>query len=201
MAGSGSQPNWDPNAAVAQCPLVPWVGEVWRSHARRYAGDNPGGSLATTGRYHKGLDYFPEHEVWPALYTSLAVHIALGERIRHTPEVHLQRLRQLRISHLAVELQAVLNACESIDCLSPVIPGLTIENICKVSPAKGRDALVSSYEQTHAFAQAARVLKIEGLLIPSCTKFRGGKLIVFSDLLRPGSRITVLSTEDPELYT
>lgn len=101
---------WRAAAAIAGCPVRPWAGAVWRCHGRKYAGDDAAGSLLVTGRYHRGGDPFPEAETWPALYTALAIHVALGERIRHTTPASLQSLKTQRFSELEISLQRVLRA-------------------------------------------------------------------------------------------
>jgi hypothetical protein len=83
-------PHWE--AAVDARPVRPWSGIVWRCHSRRYPGDDAGGSLRTTGRFHRGSDTFTSSETWPALYTGLAPHVALGERLRHTTSQALAQL-------------------------------------------------------------------------------------------------------------
>lgn len=176
--------------AVAACPVRSWRGEVWRCHGRRYAGDNADGSLKTTGRYNRGRDKFAEHEVWPALYAGLAQHVALGERIRHTTANALSALAAQRVSHLSVRLQRVLDGCTPDDCLRPAVAGVTLEDLCHPT----------DYRATHALAEAARARRVEGLLIPSCTRFRGGNLIIFPDLLQPGSAVHVIDAEDPDLF-
>lgn len=44
---------------------------------------------------------------WPALYTGLAEHIALGEALRHT--TYLPDLAEKRISRLQIHVQAALD--------------------------------------------------------------------------------------------
>jgi RES domain-containing protein len=189
MAAAGPS-SWDATAAVSACPIVSWSGEVWRCHSRRYAGDDAAGSLKATGRYNRGGDKYPVPETWPALYTALGQHIALGERLRHTTPAALSRLSEQRISRLTVRLQTVLDCCAAPDCVEPVVSGLVHADICRRS----------DYRMTHALAQAARRRGVEGLLIPSCTKFRGGNLIVFPDLLLPGSTVELIDSEDPDLF-
>ena len=182
--------SWDATAAVEACPIVPWAGDVWRCHSRRYAGDDAAGWLKVTGRYNRGRDRYPSDEAWPALYTALAQHIALGERIRHTTPAALARLSEQRISRLTVRLHSVLDGCAGPNCVVPAVPGLVHADVC----------LPSDYRVPHALAVAARQRGVEGLLIPSCTKFRGGNLIVFPDHLDPESRIALIDSEDPDLF-
>jgi hypothetical protein len=42
-------------------------------------------------------------------------------------------------------------------------------------------------------------MRAEALRIPSCTRFPGRHLIVFTDLLRPGSSIEIVGAIDLEL--
>jgi hypothetical protein len=107
---------WDVSAAIKNCPAQPWSGQVWRCHSRKYAGDDAGGSLKTTGRFNRGADKFATHETWSALYTSLALHVALGERLRHTTSSSLRTLANQRLSRLHVKLQAVLILCAGSGC-------------------------------------------------------------------------------------
>ena len=180
---------WDEAVAAGACPIVAWSSEVWRCHIRRYPGDDAGGSLRATGRYNRGSDRFPIEATWPALYTALAQHIALGERLRHTTPAALSRLSEQRISRLSVRLHIVLDCCAAPDCIEPAVPGLTQADICRPG----------DYRATHSFASAARLRGVEGLLIPSCTRFRGGNLIIFPDLLRLESNVALTDSEDPDL--
>ena len=184
-----SQP-WDATAAVVACPIISWEGDVWRCHSRRYDGANADGSLKTTGRYNRARDRYPDHESWPALYTGLAQHIALGERIRHTTRKALSTLAGQRVSRLRVRLQVVLDGCVEDGCVHATVVGITLDELCHPT----------DYRKTHALAQAVRARNVEGLLVPSCTRFQCGSLIVFPDLLRPGSTIRVIDTEDPDLF-
>lgn len=180
---------WDAVASVAACPVTPWAGDVWRCHGRRYPGDSAAGSFKVSGRFHRGADRFPVEERWPALYTSLGQHVALGERIRHTTPDALAALADQRISRLRVELQVVLVACAPSGCAHLAVPGLTDEELCHPS----------DYTRTQAFAGAARE-SVEALLIPSCTRFPEGNLIVFTDRLRRNSRLAVTASQDPDLF-
>lgn len=183
---SGESRGWDVEALVAACPEGAWRGEAWRCHSRRWPGDNADGSLKATGRYHRGQDRFPENETWPALYTGLAEHIALGEALRHTR--HLPDLAWKRISRLQIDLQALFDGTGLIG--ADRSRGPTFDDLCHPM----------DYAVTHEIAATVRARGAEALLVPTCTRFAGSNLIVFPDLLRPGSSITVLGTEDPDLY-
>lgn len=187
MSAVGST-NWDAAAAVASCPMIRWSGDVWRCHSRRYAGDSPGGSLKVSGRFHRGADAFAPDQVWPALYTSLAIHVALGERLRHTTPASLAALATQRVSQLRVDLQVVLVTCGRTGCATLGVPDLTLDDLCDAR----------NYEKTQELAKAARNIA-EAMLTPSCTGFHEGKLIVFPDKLRPESEIRVVNTIDPNL--
>jgi hypothetical protein len=41
---------------------------------------------------------------------------------------------------------------------------------------------------------------VEGILVPSCTEFAGGNLVVFPDLLDTHSTVEVVRSEDPTLF-
>lgn len=179
----------DATAAIAACPTTTWTGSVWRCRARRYAGGDWGGSIKVTGRFNRGTDRFSQAETWPALYTGLAPHVALGERLRHTTPASLRALRDQRLSRLWVELQSVIVACAPNGCADLALPGLTVGDLCRP-----RD-----YGATHALAEATRAVA-EALLIPRCTRFQEGNLIVFPDRLRPGSAVRVAESVDPDLF-
>lgn len=182
-------PAWDAAAAVAACPLTPWSGHVWRCHGRAYPGASAGGSLRVSGRFHRGVDKFSASETWPALYASLAQHVALGERIRHTTPGALSALATQRPTRLYLDLRAVLVACAPTGCAALAVPGLDLDELC----------LPSDYRKTHEFARVARDVA-EARLVPSCTRFPEGNLILFPDRLRRGSRVVVVESHDPDLF-
>ena len=186
---AGLPSTWDAAAAMRDCPVRPWSGEVWRCHSRRYDGNDAGGSLRTTGRFHRGVDKFPAHESWPALYTGLAMHVALGERLRHTTPDSLRQLGNQRLSRLRVKLQAVLILCAASGCAEIGVAGLDSTSLCH--PV--------DYDKCHQIAQIARNIA-EALLVPSCTRFPEGNLIIFSDRLRMESSVEVEDIQDPELF-
>ena len=188
MAADSPSP-WDVAAAIEDCPIRPWTGEVWRCHSRKYDGDDAAGSLRTTGRFHRGVDKFDTHETWPALYTGLAVHIALGERLRHTTPDSLAQLGNQRLSRLRVSLHAVLILCAATGCADIGVAGLDRNSLCH--PV--------DYDKSHHIARIARDFA-EALLVPSCTRFREGNLIIFTDRLHPESTIDVVGTQDPDLF-
>lgn len=175
--------DWDAGLAVSRCPVIPWQGAAWRIHRQRYVATDPGGSLKTSGRYHRGADRFAAEATWPALYLALSPETALGELVRHiTPEL-LPHLNGYRISELAVTLEAV------VDCRDAALLG--------VSPA----ALVDDrdLETTQQIGAAAVALGFEGVLVPSATAL-GDNLIVFPTNLRSGSKLDVMSGRDPRLF-
>src|SRR5262245_36629001 len=180
---------WNASAAIQACRTIRWSGEVWRFHGRKYPGDSAAGSLKVSGRFNRGRDKFPEHETWPALYTSLAEHIALGERLRHTTPETLRQLANQRLCQLSVDLHVVLVACAPSGCADLAVPGLTNDALCHPT----------DYTKTHEFARAARTLA-EALLIPTCTKFPEGNLIIFPDRLRSESSIHLIDSQDPDLF-
>jgi hypothetical protein len=56
------------------------------------------------------------------------------------------------------------------------------------------------FAASHALAEAARAIGVEGILVPSCTGFQGGNLVLFPDLPDPASTLTVVQSEDPLLF-
>lgn len=171
------------------CPIGSWSGRAWRFHNRRYAATSHGGSLTVTGRYHRGRDHYPEEATWPALYLALGPHIALGERVRHTSPELLASLNEQRLSELQTVLYRVLLGCQLPDCVKLNVAGLAEDVLC-----------APDYARTHGLAAAARFLGAEGLLVPSCTRFGGGSLVRFPDLLDARSTLVVISSEDPTLF-
>jgi RES domain-containing protein len=181
--------DWRADAAIAGCPVRPWSGSAWRCHGRKYAGDDAAGSLLVTGRYHRGRDKFPEDETWPALYTALAIHVALGERIRHTTPESLQRMKTQRFSELEISLQRVLNLCAADSCATHGLRNMEETDLCH--PIE--------YTSCHQIAELARDVA-EAMIVPSCTGFPEGNLIIFPDRCHPESTIRVVQTIDPNLY-
>lgn len=178
---------WNVVAARDSCPIQSWSGEVWRSHSAQWAADNVTGSLSVSGRFNWGCDDHEERDVWPVLYTSLTQAIALGERIRHTSETTLSLLKDVYISRLYVELSLVLVACAPDGCHAVGVPGMDETILCG-----------SDYAQAQAFARCARET-VEALLIPTCTKFPEGNLIIFPDRLRHTSSVRVIDHVAPNL--
>ncbi len=174
---------WDAAAALAARPAVGWEGRLWRMHKRRYRAEDPGGARLVSGRYNRGLDRFPEGEIFPALYLATAPEICLGEVYRHvTPEL-LPSLNDFRLSELSVSLHRVA------DCRDPSALGLTLDHLSHDT----------DYEATQSLGAAAHSLGLEGLLVPSATGL-GANLILFPQNLPQGSRLTVVSGRDPRLY-
>jgi RES domain-containing protein len=178
---------WDIPAAIQSCKILPWSGVVWRSHSARWSADTADGSLKVSGRFNRGLDLYDQRDTWAVLYTSLSQAIALGERVRHTSPDALSHLSGFHISRLQIDLSAVLFACAADGCYEVGVPGLDLETLC------GPD-----YTQTQAFAWHVRQIA-EAFLIPSCTAFPEGNLLIFPDRLRPGSQIRVIDHVTPNL--
>lgn len=188
-----SKSPWDElDATLAALSNRPWSGAAWRFHGCRYAATSVGGALRISGRYHRGLDFYPEAETWPALYLTLAPHIAIAERLRHTSPETFVKITTQCLSELWVDLRAVLDCCAAIDPdrLTPAVPGLVLADLCS-----------GDFAPTQAIASVARRQGAEGLLVPSCTALRGGNLVLFPDLLQPDSSIRVVVTEVPSLGT
>ncbi|MGH2533807.1 MAG: RES family NAD+ phosphorylase [Thermomicrobiales bacterium] len=180
---------WDAAAAVRACRIRSWSGEVWRCHSRNRAGDSASGSLKLSGRFNRGTDRFPEHDTWAALYTGIGQHVALAERIRHTTPEALQRLGNQRLSRLWVDLNDVLVACAPTGCADLSVPGLTRDEMCHPT----------DYTKTHEFACIARE-SVEALLVPTCTRFPEGNLIIFPDRLHATSSVHLIDSQDPDLF-
>jgi RES domain-containing protein len=186
---AGMPSRWDASAAIRDSPVQPWSGDVWRCHRRKYAGADAGGSVRITGRFNRGTDKFDADEVWPALYTGLAPHVALGERLRHTTPASLRQLGDQQPSRLRATLHAVLNLCAASDCAELGVVALDLDSLCGAG----------DYNTSHRIAEAARSLA-EALLVPSCTRFPEGNLIIFPDRLSAESSVEVVEIQDPDLF-
>ena len=174
---------WDATAALAACPVVEWEGHVWRMHKQKYSATDPGGSRMVSGRYHRGLDQFPEDQVFSALYLATSPEVCLGELYRHiTPEL-LPSLNNYRLSKLFVRLMTVL------DCRDPALLGLSLDDLVHDT----------DYEATQSIGAAAFARRAEGILTISATRL-GDNLVLFPIHLGTSSRITVVSSRDPRLY-
>ena len=182
---------WDElDATLAALPTRPWSGAAWRFHGCRYDATSAGGAFRISGRYHRGLDLYSEPQTWSALYLALAPHIAIAERLRHTSPETFTKITTQCLSEVRVDLQAVIDCCADSDRLTPAMPGLMHGDLC-----------TNDLTPTQDLALAARHQGAEGILVPSCTSLRGGNLVLFPDLLQPGSSIQVVVTEVPSLGT
>jgi RES domain-containing protein len=179
--------DWDPIAAAAACPVVRRQGSAWRFHGRVWSADDPTGSIKVPGRWNRG---------WPALYLALRSHAALGEVARHLTPDRLPRFGdRYRLTEVWVEVERVLDCCADADRRESGIPGLSTDDLCRT------DALdLDLPSPTQRFAAAVLERGVEGMLVPSCTRFSGGNLVLFPSQLRPGSRVQILRAEDPTLY-
>jgi hypothetical protein len=90
---------------------------------------------------------------------------------------------------LRVELQAVLVLCAPAGCAETGIDGLELETLC--DPV--------DYRRCQQIAVIAREVA-EALIIPSCTRFAEGNLVIFPDRLLPESSILDEETQDPDLF-
>jgi hypothetical protein len=108
---------WDAAAAVEHCPTAPFTAGVWRAHRQVRAALDYNGYRYASGRFHRGLDLFEKDEAWPALYTALGPHIAMGEFTRHVKDI--AGLRDVRLTKIHISLVSV------IDCRDLGILGVT----------------------------------------------------------------------------
>jgi hypothetical protein len=130
------------------------------------------------------------------LYLALRTHIALGEVTRHITPDHVSRLQdQYRLTEFWVEVQNVLDCCADEDRRESGILGLSTDEVCRINALQlGVPTL------TQQLAAVAYEQGLEGLLVPSCTRFSGGNLVIFPTNLQPGSRVRIVRAEDPVLY-
>lgn len=115
--------DWDAEAPVDACPVVGWEVSVWRMRRRKYAAMDPAGSRIVSGRYNRGLDRFPEDQVFPTLCLSTIPEICLGEMYRRVTLELPPSLNDYRLSELTVRLQAV------VDCRDSNLVGLSFEDL------------------------------------------------------------------------
>lgn len=176
--------------ALRSCPEVDWEGEVWRVHTRRYPAMDPGGSLRSQGRWHRGGKTFPPDQVFATLYTAVSDAVATWEYIRHSrrpdPDEMWLRFTSVTLSRLHIRLSAVL------DLRDPSRAGLAVE-----------DLLGPDYTLPQAIGAAAFAQQLEGLLVPSATGVgesgRDFNVIIYTGNLRPGSTITFIESKTPNL--
>src|SRR5579871_1750554 len=114
----------DLTSVLAARPPRPWSGTAWRMHRLKYPPTDPGGSLLVSGRYNRGRDQFPEHEVFPALYLALSREVCPGEIMRHLRPERLASLNDYAISEIALQLGAVVD-CRALEDL-----GLPSQRLC-----------------------------------------------------------------------
>jgi len=190
---SNNHSAWDAVTAVRTLPVIPWSGFAWRFHRRTYEALDPAGSLRVPGRFHRGR---------ATLYLALGPHVALGERLRHLdPDDprQLASLNEFRLTRLRVRLGAVLDCCERRGrrraCGVSAIPGLSLDDLCLSA-----DLVKPPDTPSQRFGEAAYLAGVEGLLVPSCTRFASGNLVVFPENLRPDTVLAVVGSEEPTLF-
>ena len=173
---------WDADAAVARCPPRDYAGSVWRVHRQVRGALDYSGYRYASGRFHRGLDLFPEGEAWPALYSSLGPHVAMGEFTRHVRDI--SELSGVRLTRIRVRLASIVD-CRDLGRLEVT-----------------HDALLEDTDYTlgQQLARAAIDKRLEGMLIPSATRFPEGNLVIFPFEFRPVSEMEVEEHVDPHLY-
>lgn len=178
----GAWESWDAAAAVERCPVDRFAGNVWRAHRQVRGALDYNGYRYASGRFHRGLDLFGEDDVWPALYTSLGPHVAMGEFTRHVRDI--ADLTDVRLTRIRVSLVSVM------DCRDLALLGVP------------HDALLEDTDYTlgQELARAVIDRRHEGMLIPSATRYRDGNLVLFPFELRPVSDMDEEEHDDPRLY-
>jgi hypothetical protein len=173
---------WDADAAVARCPTDRLAGSVWRAHRQIRPALDYNGYRYASGRFHCGFDLFEESETWPALYTSLGSHVAMGEFTRHVRNI--ADLSDVRLTRIRVSFASV------VDCRDLGLLGVT------------HDALLEDTDYTigQQLARAVVDRRHEGMLIPSATRYPEGNLVIFPFELRPVSGMEEEEHVDPHLY-
>jgi hypothetical protein len=175
-------------ASLAACQLTRWEGKAWRGHNRRYGATDlgptgPGGLPRFSGRYNQGLDQFPPHQSWAALYLGLSQDITLHELWRQVVPTSYAGLGVYRISELWVEARAVLD-CRDTACLG-LAPQLLHDD--------------KDYTVPRAIAAAAVARGAEGILLPSATRL-GDILVFFPRNCLSGTRLWALKSVDARIF-
>ena len=170
-------PQWNAEQAVAAGPSHPFSAKVWRVHWREVGSTDWMLSLRTSGRYHRGLDLFPSHLVFPALYTSLAPEIAVWEMVRRSAARNLAYLRN-NLTELDVDLARVL------DLSDPAALELT-----------RADLTGADQQPCHDLAAAALALGHSRLLVPSAA-LPGLNLVLLPWNLPEPSPVRVVCSSD-----
>ena len=183
--------DWIRNLAVeilSRAKILPLTLPIWRCHRARYPADSASGSLRISGRFHKAIDANPEGKTWPALYSSCSAAIALGEVIRNIESDFSNRLADLRMTKMEAALSRVLIAHEQSNHHPQFLLGLDFDQVCSTY----------DYRITQEFARLAREVA-EAILVPSCTRFPEGNLVIFPDRLESTSTISLVDTIDLSL--
>src|SRR5215208_332771 len=175
---------WDATAAVEACPTIGWDLRGWRMHQQRYGALDPGGSLRVSGRYHRGLNCFPEDQVFSALYLALAPEICLGEILRHVTSDSLPSLNNYRVSEICGRIETVL------DCRDANILGLDPDDL--MHDVNYGDCEDPFYTVTQSIGAVAFAKGAEGILTSSATRL-GDNLVLFPGNLSPNSELRVVS--------
>jgi len=128
------------------------------------------------------LDLFEEDKAWPALYTSLGPHVAMGEFTRHVRDI--AELSDVRLTKIRVSLVSV------VDCRDLGLLGITHAALLEDT----------DYAVGQGLARAAIVRRYEGMLVPSATRYPEGNLIIFPFERRPVSDIDEEEHVDPHLH-
>ncbi|MDQ6832298.1 MAG: RES family NAD+ phosphorylase [Chloroflexota bacterium] len=152
-------------------------------HRQNYPATDASGSRKYSGRYNRGLDLFPETEVWTALYLALGAEVCLGEVLRHVTPNLLPQLNDYCLSELAVWLTAILD-CRDMAALGLQPTDLWHDTDCSIP---------------RVLAAAAITQGVEGILVPSATRL-GDNLIIFPELLRANASLEIVGKRDPALY-
>jgi RES domain-containing protein len=173
---------------ISQAKVTPLALPIWRCHRAGYPADSAGGSLRISGRFHKATDTSPAHETWPALYSACSAAIALGEVVRNIQDDFSNRLVDLHMSKMDARFSRVLIAHDQTHHQPQYMPGLNFDQVCRTF----------DYQITQEFARMSREIA-EAILVPSCTRFPEGNLVIFTDRLDASSTITVVDTIDLSL--
>lgn len=164
----------------------PWIGEVFRSAAPKYAGTRDMttglGSARAGGRWNPAGSF-------PTVYASLEPETAMSESLAtfryYGWALHSALPRLFRA--IEVELARALDLRELPQGhpLKPWMVKALREDWRRIQD-RGREST------SQALGRAAWLAGLESLLVPSHASPGGGNAVIFPDQLRPGSRIRAL---------
>jgi RES domain-containing protein len=164
---------------------TPWEGVIYRSVSPRYSSHaaiiSGEGAARTGGRWNPPAT--------KAVYGSLTPETAMAEALRHHRYYGIPITDVMPRLFVAIEV----SVRRSMDLTDPALRaklGLILEE--NLDEDWRREVQMMREPMSQAIGRAAFAAGIEVLLVPSSADRAGANVVVFPDLLSPGSRLTVL---------